>query len=336
MILPERLSIIGGSAARQALTAPMRLVWMVSAQASGLVESNGPMGPCTPAETIRTSRRPNSLSMRATALFISSRLRTSAGSRSVLITGAGRGVGKRLAMGFAEAGAHIGLLARSKAELDLAKLEIEQAGGSALRLPADVRNLDEMNNAVALMLKEFGRLDVLIVSAGVQGPIGPLLYTKPEAWADTIQTNLIGAVNACRAALPPMIEKRSGKIILIVGGGSGHTRPNFGAYAASKAAVVRFAEGLAVEVSDHNVQVNCISPGSVYTHMTDEILHAGEEKAGRKEIEDAEQVRITGGIPPEKQTQLALFLASQRSNHISGKLIHVNDDWKRFENQNMK
>ncbi|MGA2194588.1 MAG: SDR family NAD(P)-dependent oxidoreductase [Bryobacteraceae bacterium] len=256
--------------------------------------------------------------------------------RSVLITGAGRGIGKRLAMGFAEAGAHIGLLARSKAELDLAKLEIEQAGARALRLPADVRNLDEMNNAVALMLKEFGRLDVLIVSAGVQGPIGPLLSTKPEAWADTIQTNLIGAVNACRAALPPMIEKRSGKIILIVGGGSGHTRPNFGAYAASKAAVVRFAEGLAVEVSDHNVQVNCISPGNVYSHMTDEILHAGEERAGRKEIEDAEQVRITGGIPPEKQTQLALFLASQRSNHISGKLIHVNDDWKRFENQNMK
>jgi 3-oxoacyl-[acyl-carrier protein] reductase len=70
--------------------------------------------------------------------------------------------------------------------------------------------------------------------------------------------------------------------------------------------------------------------------MTDEILHAGEEKAGRKEIEEAEQVRITGGIPPEKQTQLALFLASQRSNHISGKLIHVNDDWKRFEDQNMK
>jgi NAD(P)-dependent dehydrogenase (short-subunit alcohol dehydrogenase family) len=133
-----------------------------------------------------------------------------------------------------------------------------------------------------------------------------------------------------------MIEKRRGKIILVVGGGSGHTRPNFGAYAASKAAVVRFAEGLAVEVSDHNVQVNCISPGSVYTHMTDEILHAGEEMAGRREIEEAEQVRITGGIPPEKQLQLALFLASERSNHISGKLISVSDDWKRFERENMK
>ena len=121
-----------------------------------------------------------------------------------------------------------------------------------------------------------------------------------------------------------------------MGGGSGHPRPNFGAYAASKAALVRFAECLAVEVSDHNVQVNCISPGTVYTHMTDEILQAGEERAGPREIEEAEQVRITGGVPAEKQIQLALFLASERSNHISGKLIHVNDDWRRFEQANMK
>ena len=256
--------------------------------------------------------------------------------RSVLITGAGRGIGKRLALGFAEAGARVGLLARSQAELDLAKLEIEQAGGNALRLRADVRDLEQLQAAVDRMKVVFGSLDVLIASAGVQGPIGPLLSTKPKAWADTIEVNLIGVVNSCRAALPPMIDKRSGKIILVVGGGSGHTRPNFGAYAASKAAVVRFAECLAVEVSDHNVQVNSISPGHVYTHMTDEVLQAGEERAGRREIEEAEQARITGGIPPEKQLQLALFLASDRSNHISGKLIHVNDDWKRFEQDNMK
>jgi len=256
--------------------------------------------------------------------------------KSVLITGAGRGIGKRLALGFAEAGARVGLLGRSQGELDLAKLEIEQAGGNALRLRADVRDLEQLLAAVDRMKVVFGGLDALIAAAGLQGPIGPLLSTDPKAWNETIQVNLIGVVNSCRAVLPPMIEKRSGKIILIVGGGSGHTRPNFGAYAASKAGVVRFAEGLAVEVSDHNVQVNCVSPGNVYTHMTDEILHAGEEKAGRREIEESEQVRITGGIPPEKQLQLALFLASDRSNHISGKLIHVNDDWRRFERENMK
>ena len=256
--------------------------------------------------------------------------------KSVLIAGAGRGIGKRLAMGFAEAGARVGLLARSQPELDLAKLEIEQAGGNALRIRADIRDVEQMNAAVDRIRVVFGGLGVLVVAAGVQGPIGPFVATKPKAWNEAIEINLIGVANACRAALPPMIDKRSGKIILLTGGGSADSRPNFTAYAAAKTAIVRLAECLADEVRDHNVQVNCMAPGASYSHMTDEILNAGEEKAGRKEIEDAERVRVTGGVSPEKQIQLALFLASEGSNHISGKLIHVNDDWKRFESQNMK
>ena len=256
--------------------------------------------------------------------------------KNVLVTGAGRGVGKRLALGFAQAGARVGLLARSRAELDLAKLEIEQAAGNALILRADVRDLEELAAAVDRMRVVFGSVDVLVAAAGVQGPVGPLLTTRPKQWAETIEINLIGTVNSCRAVLPSMVERRSGKIIAIAGGGSSNVRPNFGAYAASKTAVVRFTECLAAEVLDDNVQVNAISPGGAYTHMTDEILHAGEERAGAKEIAGAEQVRLTGGVPPEKQIQLAVFLASERSNHITGKLIHVNDDWKRFERENMK
>lgn len=256
--------------------------------------------------------------------------------KSVLITGAGRGIGKRLAMGFAEAGARVGLLARSQAEIDLAKLEIEQAGGNALRLRADVRDLEQLCAAVDRMHAVFGGLDILIAAAGVPGPIGSLLSARPKAWMEAMEVNLIGVVNSCRAVLPPMVEKRSGKIIILAGSGAASSRPNFTAYAASKAAVVRFAECLADEVRDHNVQVNCILPGAAHSTMTDEILHAGEARAGFKEIEEAEQVRITSGVKPEKQTQLALFLASESSNHISGKLIHVNDDWKRFERDNMK
>ena len=256
--------------------------------------------------------------------------------KCVLITGAGRGIGKRLALGFAAEGAKVGLLARSQAEIDLAKLEIEQAAGMAMRLRADVRNIDEVAHAVERMGEQFGTVDVLIAAAAIQGPIGPFLTAKPKAWNDAIETNLIGAANACRAVLPPMIHKRSGKIILISGGGSAYARPNFTAYAASKTAVVRFGETLAEEVRDHNVQVNIIAPGAAYSHMTDEILHAGEDRAGRKEIEDAEQVRITGGVPAEKQIALAKFLASENSNHISGKLIHVNDEWRKFEQENMR
>jgi NAD(P)-dependent dehydrogenase (short-subunit alcohol dehydrogenase family) len=256
--------------------------------------------------------------------------------KTVLITGAGRGIGKRLALGFAQAGARVGLVARSQGELDLAKLEIEQAGGTALRIRTDVRDLGHMESAVDRVRSAYGGLDILIGAAGVLGPIGPLLRTKPKAWSEAIEINLIGTVNSCRAVLPSMVEKRSGKIILLGGPGSGYTRPNFTAYAASKTAIVRLVECLADEVRDHNVQVNCMAPGPTYSHMTDEILHAGEDLAGAREIEEAEKVRVTGGILPEKQVQLALFLASDRSNHISGKLIHVNDDWKRLEQENMR
>jgi len=257
--------------------------------------------------------------------------------RSVLITGAGRGIGKRLALGFAAEGAKVGLLARSQAEIELARLEIEQAdGGAALCLRADVRDADALAKAADRMREEFGGVDVLIAAAAVQGPIGPFLSNPPKAWNEAVEINLIGAANACRVVLPLMIEKRSGKILLLSGGGSAYARPNFTAYGTSKTAVVRFGETLAEEVRDHNVQVNIIAPGAAYSHMTDEILNAGDGLAGRKEIEDAEKVRVTGGVPAERQIALALFLASERSNHISGKLIHVNDDWKKFEQENMK
>lgn len=253
---------------------------------------------------------------------------------SVLVTGAGRGIGKRLAIGFAAAGARVGLLARSKAELDLANLEIEHAGGSALRIRADVTDFEQMSAAVDRMRVHFGGVQVAVAAAAVQGPIGPLADANPKAWADTITTNLMGVMHTCRAVLPQMIEKRAGKILVLSGGGAINARPNFSAYASSKAAIVRLVETIAEEVRDHNVQVNCMAPGGAYTSMTDEILRAGE-RAGWKEHEDALNVRQTGGVGPEKQIQLALFLASEQANHVSGKLIHVKDDWKKLKNENI-
>lgn len=251
---------------------------------------------------------------------------------SVLVTGAGRGVGKRLAIGFAAKGARVGLLARSKAELDLCHLEIEHAGGSALRIRYDVSDYEQMSAAVERMRVHFNSpIHVLICAAAVQGPIGPFAENSPKAWTDVIQANLIGVMNACRAVLPHMIERRSGKIIVLACGGASSGRRNFSVYAATKAAVARFVESVAAEVSDHNVQVNCISPGDTYTHMTDQILAAGE-RSGWRETEHAEQIRLTGGTPPDKQMDLALFLASEQSNHISGRLIGVMDDWKKLKN----
>jgi NAD(P)-dependent dehydrogenase (short-subunit alcohol dehydrogenase family) len=254
--------------------------------------------------------------------------------KGVLITGAGRGIGKRLAIGFASRGARVGLLARSKAELDLANLEIEHAGGTSLRIRASVCDFEQMCAAVDRMRTHYGTLDILVCAAAIQGPIAPLAETNPKAWAATIETNLMGVMQSCRAVLPGMIERRSGKIIVLSGRGGADPRPWFSAYAASKTAVVRMVETLAEEVRDHNIQVNAMAPGGTYTSMTDEILKAGD-RAGWKEKEEAQQVRLTGGITPEKQIQLALFLASEESNHISGKLLHVNDDWKKLEHANL-
>lgn len=251
--------------------------------------------------------------------------------KCVLVTGAGRGIGKRLAIGFASHGARVGLLARSKAELDLAHLEIEHAGGLSLRLRGDVTDYEQLTAQADRLRLHYGDIQILVCAAAVQGPIGPFVDSPLRSWTDAVQINLFGVMNACRAVLPRMIENRSGKIVVLSGGGAATPRPGFSAYAASKAAVVRFAETLAEEVQEHNIQVNCMSPGGTYTHMTDEILRAGE-KAGWREVEEAEQIRRTGGIQPEKQIQLALFLASEMSNHISGKLIHVNDDWKKLKN----
>jgi len=254
----------------------------------------------------------------------------------VLVTGAGRGIGKRLAIGFASKGARVGLLARSKAELDLCHLEIEHGGGVALRMRADVCDYEQVSAALERMRVQFGNpVQVLVCAAATQGHIGPFVDSSPKAWHEVVQTNLVGVLNACRAVLPQMIERRNGKIIVIAGvGGTLPARPNFAVHSATKTAVVRFVESLAEEVAEHNVQVNCLSPGETYTHMTDQVLAAGE-RAGWREIDAARQVRMTGGVPAEKQIDLALFLASNQSNHVTGRMIHVDDDWKKLKEKSI-
>src|SRR5579862_4118283 len=138
----------------------------------------------------------------------------------VLVTGAGRGIGKRLSIGFAGQGARVGLLARSKAELDLCHLEIEHAGGNALRIRADIADYEQVNAGIERMRVHFNApVQILICAAAVQGPIGSFAETSPKAWGEVLNTNMIGVMNSCRAVLPQMIARRSGKIIVLACGG---------------------------------------------------------------------------------------------------------------------
>jgi NAD(P)-dependent dehydrogenase (short-subunit alcohol dehydrogenase family) len=251
-------------------------------------------------------------------------------NKSVLITGAGRGIGKRLALGFARFGAKIALLGRNKAELDLAHIEIEQAGGSALRICADVTDMEQMTLAVDRARVAFGSsIDVLVCAAGIPGPLEYFLDAPLKPWKEALQVNLLGVVHACRAVLPSMIERRSGKLIALVCEADQHPKPGFSAYAASKVAVVRFIETLAAEMLHNNIQANCFDPGPAYTALTDEIIGA-EDRLEASVVASARETRRTGGASPEAQLDHAAFLASERSNHITGKLVHVTDDWKKL------
>jgi 3-oxoacyl-[acyl-carrier protein] reductase len=222
--------------------------------------------------------------------------------------------------------------------LEATKLEIKQSGGEVFSARADVRVWNEISGAIHNLKRKLhplhAEIDVLIAAAAIQGPIGPFSEGDPREWAAVMETNVLGVMHTIRAVLPGMIERRRGKIIVLTGGGSDAARPNFSSYAASKTALARLVESISEEVRDFNIQINCFSPGGAYTSMTDEILAAGD-RAGNMEIERAEKVRLTGGVTAEKQIQVAQFLASERSNHITGKMIHVTDDMKKLEQANM-
>lgn len=250
--------------------------------------------------------------------------------QAVLISGAGRGIGKRIALSFAAAGARVGLLARSRAELELAQLEITHAGGRVLGLQCDVRDDGQVREAVERFAAFAGPPRILVCAHGAFGSIGPLAACEPAAWMEALEINVGGTMRLCRAVLPLMLEARAGKIVILTGPGAASPRPNLSAYAASQAALARLAETLAEEVREANIQVNCMNPGPTYTSLTDEIIAAGE-RAGAAELEAALRLRSQGGTGPEPQVELVRFLCSSRSNHLSGMLISVTDNWRKLE-----
>jgi len=250
--------------------------------------------------------------------------------RAMLVSGAGRGIGKRLALAFAGLGAHVGLLARSKAELELAQLEIEHAGGRAAGFLCDVRDYRQVEEAVGRFRESAGPVRALVCAHGSFGAIGPLAQCEPREWMEGVETNLGGAMHLCRAVLPDMLAAREGKIVFLAGPGAAHPRANFSSYSAAQAALARLAETLAEEVREANVQVNCMNPGPTYTSLTDDIIAAGA-RAGAAELEAALKLRTSGGTRPDEQVALARFLCSSRSNHVSGMLISVSDNWRKLE-----
>jgi 3-oxoacyl-[acyl-carrier protein] reductase len=257
-------------------------------------------------------------------------------NKNILVTGAGRGIGKRLALGFARLGSRIALVGRSKAEIDMAHIEIEQAGGNALRIRADVIDPEQLTLAVDRARVVFGApIDILICAAATLGPINGFMQTSLKSWKDAFNINLMGVVHSIRAVLPSMTERRSGKVIVLTCDADDAPKTALSAYVTSKTSIVRFVESVAAEVFDHNVQINCFDPGAAYTSLTDELIRA-ESHLEPRVVTHAKDTRRTGGVAPELQMKVASFLASEQSNHITGKLIHVTDDCGKLANETLR
>jgi len=248
-----------------------------------------------------------------------------------LVTGANQGFGEAVARRYVQEGARVFLCARNAARLDESGRALQALAASpdmVQWMPADVSRQDDVDAMVAAAVSAFGGLDVLVCNAGVYGPKGPIETVDWQEWSDAITINLGGAVLCCRAALPHMRAQKRGAIVLLSGGGATKPMPFLSAYAASKAALVRFGETLAEEVADAGITVNAVAPGALNTRLLDEVLDAGAERVGEAFYAQALKQKASGGTPLDRGAELCAFLASPAARGVSGRLISaVWDPW---------
>lgn len=254
--------------------------------------------------------------------------------KTAIITGASQGLGQEIARAYARAGAHLVLAARDESALDSLKKELTASATDGQKIvisACDVTTDASPPSLAEAAVRETGGLHILVNNAGIWGPKGEVEEVDWAEWVYTVHINLLASVAMCRAVLPAMKRQRYGKIIQLSGGGATKPMPRTSAYAASKAAVVRFAETLAEEVRDMGIDVNAIAPGAMNTRMLDEMLAAGPEKIGEVAYASVLKQKASGGDSPVNAAELALFLASSASDGITAKLISaVWDNWRDF------
>jgi 3-oxoacyl-[acyl-carrier protein] reductase len=254
-----------------------------------------------------------------------------AGKRAV-VTGASQGLGQSIATLFAKEGADVLICARNAQDLTRAEEQIRaEARG---KVAAKAGSIAVESDVLALTQEaadKLGGVDILVCNAGIYGPKGPIDELDWASWVEAIQINLLGTVLCCRLFLPLLRKSSRGKIILLSGGGATKPLPFLSAYAASKAGVVRFGETLAGELAGCGIDVNSVAPGALNTRMLQEVLDAGPAKVGSAFYRAAMEQREKGGTPLDAGSNLCLYLASDESNGITGKLISANwDPWREF------
>ena len=243
-----------------------------------------------------------------------------------LVTGAGSGIGEAAARRFAGAGARVALLGRSADEVGEVEREIGEAGGETMAVLADISRHTEMERAIAEVTERWGRLDVVFANAGVNGVWAPIEELEPEEFEHTIAINLTGTFFTIKYAVPHL--KREGGSVIVTSSING-TRvfSNTGAtaYSATKAAQVAMTKMLAVELAKHRIRVNVICPGKIETEIEENTEHRDLERAREPVVYPEGDIPLTDGRAgtSAQVADLALFLASDASSHITGTEVWI-------------
>ncbi|HEY1774829.1 MAG TPA: SDR family oxidoreductase [Solirubrobacteraceae bacterium] len=252
--------------------------------------------------------------------------------RGALITGGTQGFGLEVARAFLREGADVFVCGRDAAQLDVARDELAalavDTGGVVGALTADVSRQPDAKTLVAAAAELLPSFTILVNNAGIYGPKGPLADVDWEQWLHAISVNLAGSALVALTAYPHFARAGYGKVIQLSGGGATAPLPGLSAYAASKAAVVRLAETLALEWREQRIDVNSLAPGSLNTRLLDEVIEAGPERVGRDFHARMLAQRESGGQSIENGAACAVWLASAASDGITGKLLSaVWDPW---------
>ncbi len=225
----------------------------------------------------------------------------------IIVTGAGRGIGRAAAIALAENGASVAVVAKTETEVNETAGEILQKGYDALPIAADVSDEIHVKEMVKKVNEKFGIVDVLINNAAV-AIVNSLADSKTEDWDLTMAVNLRGTFLCTREVIGPMIKRRSGKIINISSRAGSEPFANFTAYCTSKYGIIGFTESLAVEMSKYNVFVNAVSPDRVVTKMSTGSIPDGD---------------YSDWLKPEDLADLFVFLSSDASNSVNGAVINA-------------
>ena len=245
-----------------------------------------------------------------------------------VVTGASRGVGRRIAVRLARDGARVALLARGRAALEQTRRLIQDHGGHALIIAVNVASLEAVEDAKHLIEQQLGTVSILVNAAGVFGPIDLVKDTDPHAWIETITINTIAPYLTCRAFVAGMIAQSWGRIINVTSAAALHEPgPINSAYATSKAALNQFTRHLAAELNGTGVTANVIHPGDVKTDMWAYIKDASQRLGGvaGAYVQWAEWVEKTGGDDPEKAADLVADLVRDDAASVNGQFLWIKD-----------